>query len=78
VAYVYRGVRPNSPRAHAHFARWGTRLHSVAMREDALKGLVRVFGGPGAELDDGSWRRDVHRRVAGGIRALEPDAHRAG
>jgi uncharacterized protein YndB with AHSA1/START domain len=78
VAYVYRGVRPNSPRAHAHFARWGTRLHSVAMREDALKGLARVFGGPGAELDDGSWRRDVHRRVADGIRALEPDAHRAG
>src|SRR5512144_3006740 len=36
VAYVYRGVEPISARAEAHFARWGTRLHSVAMQEDAL------------------------------------------
>jgi uncharacterized protein YndB with AHSA1/START domain len=70
VAYVYRGVRPNSPRGAAHFARWGTRLHSVAMQEDALAGLARIHGGPGAELDDAAWRQDVHRRVAAGIQAL--------
>jgi len=52
VTYVYRGVRPISPRAEEHFARWGTRLHSVAMQEDALAGLARFLGGPGAELDD--------------------------
>jgi uncharacterized protein YndB with AHSA1/START domain len=71
VSYVYRGVRPMSPRSRAHFARWGTRLHSVAMREDALAGLARLLGGPGAELDDDAWRRDVARRVAAGIRTLE-------
>src|SRR5262252_1168888 len=36
VAYVYRGVRANSSKATDHFARWGTSLHTVAMREDAL------------------------------------------
>ena len=46
VAYIYRGVRPLSQRARDHFARWGTRLHSVAMREDALAGLARLHGGP--------------------------------
>jgi uncharacterized protein YndB with AHSA1/START domain len=70
VAYVYRGVRPASAHAEAHFARWGTRLHSVAMQEDALAGLVRLAGGPGSALDDGAWRRDVRRRVAAGIAAL--------
>jgi uncharacterized protein YndB with AHSA1/START domain len=72
VAYVYRGVIPSSPHAQAHFARWGTRLHSVAMQEDALAGLDRLLGGPGAELDDETWRRGVQRRVAAGIRALDP------
>src|SRR5262245_51960719 len=71
VAYVYRGVRPISSKAVDHFARWGTRLHTVAMREDALAGLARAFGGPGAELDDETWRQDVRRRVAAGIRALD-------
>lgn len=71
VAYVYRGVRPNSARARAHFERWGTRLHSVAMQEDALAGLARLLGGPGCELDDAAWRQDVRRRVADGIRALD-------
>ena len=64
VAYVYRGVRPMTARARDHFARWGTRLHSVAMREDALAGLARYLGGPGAELDDEAWRAEVRRRVA--------------
>ena len=41
------------------------------MREDALKGLARILGGPGAELDDETWRSDVRRRVAAGIRALD-------
>jgi uncharacterized protein YndB with AHSA1/START domain len=71
VAYIYRGVRPISDKARAHFARWGTRLHTVAMQEDALAGLARLLGGPGAELDDDAWRQDVQRRVAVGIRALE-------
>jgi uncharacterized protein YndB with AHSA1/START domain len=70
VAYVYRGVRPVSPRAIDHFARWGTRLHSVAMQEDALAGLARFFGGPGADMDAQAWRADVQRRVVAGIRAL--------
>lgn len=73
VAYVYRGVQANSSKAADHFARWGTRLHAVAMREDALAGLARIFGGPGADLDDEAWRRDVRRRVAAGIRALESE-----
>ena len=64
VAYVYRGVRPMTARARDHFARWGTRLHSVAMREEALAGLTRYLGGPGAELDDEAWRAEVRRRVA--------------
>jgi uncharacterized protein YndB with AHSA1/START domain len=72
-AYVYRGVRPNSRRAADHFARWGTRLHSVAMKEDALAGLARLLGGPGAALDDEAWRQHVQRRVAAGIRTLEPE-----
>ena len=71
IAYVYRGVKANSPKAADHFTRWGTRLHTVAMREDALAGLARMFGGPGAELDDEAWRRDVQCRVAAGVRALE-------
>ncbi|HZR82943.1 MAG TPA: SRPBCC domain-containing protein [Candidatus Binatia bacterium] len=72
VAYLYRSVRPLSASAVNHFARWGTRLHSVAMQEDALAGLARLLGGPGATMDDATWRADVHRRVAAGIRALEP------
>ena len=71
VAYVYRGVRPNSPRGASHFARWGTRLHAVAMQEDALAGLARFLGGPGSELDDAAWRVDVRRRVAAAMRHLE-------
>jgi len=70
VAYVYRGVRPNSARGADHFARWGTRLHSAAMQEDALAGLARFLGGPGAELDDAAWRTDVERRLAAAIQAL--------
>jgi uncharacterized protein YndB with AHSA1/START domain len=70
VAYVYRGVRPVSPRSIDHFARWGTRLHSVAMEEDALSGLARFFGGPGADMADEAWRADVQRRVVARIRAL--------
>ena len=64
VAFVYYGVRPNSPEAETSFARHGTRLHSVAMREDALAGLVRLFGGPGGELADEAWRQRVRERVA--------------
>ena len=71
VAYVYRGVRPLTARAREHFTRWGTRLHSAAMTEDALAGLGRFLGGAGAEMDDAAWRTDVRRRVAERIRALD-------
>src|SRR5262245_18788478 len=71
VAYVYYGVRPNSAGTRESFARWGTRLHSIAMQEDALAGLVRLFGGPGADLDDGAWRAHVARRVAALLRELK-------
>jgi uncharacterized protein YndB with AHSA1/START domain len=70
VAYVYYGVRPNSPTTTATFARYGTRLHSVAMREDALAGLVRLLGGTGAGVADAAWRERVRERVAAGVRGL--------
>jgi uncharacterized protein YndB with AHSA1/START domain len=70
IAYVYYGVQANGPAAEETFARWGTRFHSLAMREDALAGLVRLFGGPGSELADDAWRRDVRRRMAAGTAAL--------
>jgi uncharacterized protein YndB with AHSA1/START domain len=78
VAYVYRDVRPNSRRSRDHFARWGTRLHSAAMREDALAGLMRFFGGPGSELDLARWRTEVRRRVATAIEALAAGDSRRG
>ena len=71
VAYVYYDVRPNGPAAERTFARYGTRFHSLAMREDALAGLVRLFGGAGSELSDEAWRRRVRERMATGIAALE-------
>lgn len=70
VAYVYYGVRPNSPGTRESFARWGSRLHSLAMRHDALAGLVRLFGGPGSDLDDAAWRTRVARTMAGHLRDL--------
>jgi len=70
VAYVYRGVRANGPSSAASFERFGTRLHSVAMREDALAGLARFLGGRGAELDDEAWRAGGNERVAAGVRGL--------
>jgi uncharacterized protein YndB with AHSA1/START domain len=70
VAYVYYGVRPDAPSAAASFARYGTRLHSLAMREDALAGLVRLLGGAGRELDDAAWRARVRERMTSGIAAL--------
>jgi uncharacterized protein YndB with AHSA1/START domain len=70
VAYVYYGVQPNAPAAEATFARHGTRFHSLAMREDALAGLVRLFGGAGSELSDDAWRRQVRERMAAGTVAL--------
>ena len=71
VAYVYRGVRANSQRSRDHFARWGTKLHTVAMKEDALAGLARLLEGSVTEVEDEAWRKDVQRRVAAGIRLLE-------
>jgi uncharacterized protein YndB with AHSA1/START domain len=72
VAYVYYGVRPNSPTTERSFTRFGTRLHAIAMREDALAGLVRLFGGPGSELDDMAWRERVQTRVMAAIRLVTP------
>jgi hypothetical protein len=70
VAYVYYGVRANGPRAEAMFRRDETRVHSIAMQEDALAGLVRLFGGAGNELDDAAWRARVRERVSRGVATL--------
>jgi len=70
VAYLYRGVRANSAASAASFARYGIRLHSIAMREDALAGIARLLGGPGAELDDAAWAARVRQRVEAGVAAL--------
>ena len=67
VAYAYRGVSANSPRSRDHFARWGTRLHTVAMKEDALAGRARLLEGSVTEVDEEAWRKDVQRRVAAGF-----------
>jgi uncharacterized protein YndB with AHSA1/START domain len=67
-AYVYRGVRATSPESGATFARYGTRLHSVAMEVDALDGLARFVRG--APLD-AAWRADVRARMDAGVAALE-------
>jgi hypothetical protein len=66
-AYVYRGVRANAPGAQATFDRYGTRLHNVAMRVDALAGLARFVRGE--PLDD-AWRARVAEEMAAGVAAL--------
>ncbi len=64
---MYRGVRANAPGAQATFDRYGTRLHNVAMRVDALSGLARhVRGEP---LDD-AWRAEVADAMARGVASL--------
>jgi len=67
VAYVYRGVHAEAPGSAATFARYGTRLHSVAMQVDALAGLARYIRGE--PLDD-DWRTDVAARMAAGVKDL--------
>jgi uncharacterized protein YndB with AHSA1/START domain len=66
-AYVYRGVRANAPGAQATFDRYGTRLHNVAMRVDALSGLARFVRGE--PLDD-AWRARVGEAMATGVAVL--------
>jgi uncharacterized protein YndB with AHSA1/START domain len=69
VAYVYRGVRANAPATQASFARYGTRLHSLAMQHDALAGLERFLLAAGASLpDEAEWRSAVAARVAAAAR----------
>ena len=63
VSFVYRGVRPNSPAAEANFRHFGTRLHSISMREDAFAGLAHHVAGTRADLDEESWRAHVLARV---------------
>ena len=67
VAYVYRGVDATSEASNATFARYGTRLHSVAMQVDALAGLARAVAG--APFDD-AWRAEVRTRMDEGVAAL--------
>jgi len=67
VAYVYRGVHAEAPGSAATFARYGTRLHSVAMQVDALAGLARYL--KGEPLDD-AWRAEVADRMAAGVEDL--------
>jgi hypothetical protein len=64
VRYLYRGVRPLIPASAETFARYGTRLHSCAMRHDALAGMKRVLGGVGAELTDEEWDRRIAAAMA--------------
>jgi uncharacterized protein YndB with AHSA1/START domain len=70
VSFVYRAVRPNSPAAEANFRHFGTRLHSIGMREDAFAGLAHHVAGTRPDLDDESWRAHVLARVAAAIRDL--------
>ncbi len=67
-AYVYKGVHATSPGSGQTFARYGTRLHSVAMHVDALDGLARFIAGE--PLDD-AWRSVVRERMDAGVAALE-------
>ena len=67
-AYVYKGVHATSPGSEQTFARYGTRLHSVAMHVDALDGLARFIAGE--PLDD-AWRSVVRERMDAGVAALE-------
>jgi uncharacterized protein YndB with AHSA1/START domain len=75
VAYVYYGVWPATEASATSFRQYGTRLHSIAMQEDALAGLVRCFGGAGVELDDDAWRTRVRERVAAAVAACRPERH---
>ena len=65
--YVYHGVRATSEASGATFARYGTRLHSVAMQVDALAGLGRFVAG--LPLDE-PWRAEVRARMDDGVAAL--------
>lgn len=66
-AYSYHGVTANAERAAATFAAFGTRLHTLVMKADALDGLRRkVIGAP---LDD-AWRESVRAAIAAGRAAL--------
>jgi uncharacterized protein YndB with AHSA1/START domain len=67
-AYVYRGVHATSPGSGETFARYGTRLHSVAMQVDALAGLARFVRG---EPLDADWRADIRARMDAGVAALD-------
>jgi uncharacterized protein YndB with AHSA1/START domain len=67
-AYVYRGVHATSDTSNATFARYGTRVHNVAMQVDALAGLARYLNGE--PLDD-AWCDEVRARMAAGVAALE-------
>jgi uncharacterized protein YndB with AHSA1/START domain len=66
-AYVYRGVHAEAANSAATFARYGTRLHSVAMQVDALAGLARFINGE--PLGD-AWRAEVAARMAAGVEEL--------
>jgi uncharacterized protein YndB with AHSA1/START domain len=62
-AYVYHGVRADQERAAVTFGRFGTELHTMVMRADALDGLKRLMGG---EPRDAAWRQSVREAVAAG------------
>ena len=70
VSYVYRGVRANSAGTESSFRHFGTRLHSICMREDAFVGLARYVTRARTDLDDQAWREHVTARVAAGIQEL--------
>jgi uncharacterized protein YndB with AHSA1/START domain len=66
IAYRYLGVRGNEEHSRATFARFGTKLHSLAMQHDALAGLERHLV-DGASADD-AWRAHVNHTIAAALR----------
>lgn len=73
-AYIYHGVEAREERAATTFGRFGTALHTMVMRRDALDGLVRKA--TGRKLDEA--RRDaVRAAIADGRAALVAARERA-
>ncbi len=73
-AYIYHGVVAGEERAATTFGRFGTALHTMVMRRDALDGLVRkVTGQP---LDE-AWREGVRAAIGDGRAVLVAESARA-
>jgi nitroreductase/uncharacterized protein YndB with AHSA1/START domain len=72
LAYVYRGVRPNSPHAEKEFASGrNLRLHAQLMRDDAYAGLRRVLEAPAADVSGADLFTALHTQRA--VRHFRPE-----